>query len=205
MRNIRAFLAAIALGAAAIAATGNTAQAAVTSVTTANVNLRAGPSTSYPAVTTVPAGTAVATYGCTSGYGWCDVSFGTYRGWMSSSYLQTVYNGRPVVVTPAVAPAVGITVVNFNRAYWDRYYRAYPWYAQWNRYPAGAAAVRGGTVAGPNGTVARGGAIVGPAGNHVRGGAVTGPDGNTVRGGTVCGPHGCAQGAVGPNGGIWHR
>lgn len=110
------------------------ASAATVAVATSNVNLRAGPSTSYPAVTMVPAGVQVVTHGCLSGYTWCDVSMGNYRGWVAANYIQVVYRGAPVVLTPAIAPAMGLTVVAFNQAYWDRYYRAYPWYGSWNRY-----------------------------------------------------------------------
>ncbi|QIB35206.1 SH3 domain-containing protein [Ancylobacter pratisalsi] len=110
--------------------------AATTAVATANVNLRAGPSTAYPAVTLVPAGTPITTFGCVTGYTWCDVAFAGYRGWVAADYIQLVYGGAPVVLTATVATAVGIGVVAYNRAYWDRYYSAYPWYGRWGAYPA---------------------------------------------------------------------
>ena len=116
------------------------ASAATVSVATSNVNLRAGPSTGYPVVTVVPAGVQVVTHGCLDGYTWCDISLGNYRGWVAASYIQVVYQGAPVVLSPVVAPAVGVAVVGFNRAYWDTYYRAYPWYGRWaayGPYPAG--------------------------------------------------------------------
>lgn len=122
--------------AAALSIAGASAGMAATSaVATANVNLRAGPSTAYPAVTIVPAGTTIATFGCVSGYSWCDVGVGPYRGWIAASYLQVLYRGTPVVLTAPVAPAIGLTVVTFDRAYWDTYYRASPWYARWAAYP----------------------------------------------------------------------
>lgn len=108
--------------------------AATVAVATGNVNLRAGPSTAYPVVTTVPAGGQVTTHGCLSGYTWCDISMGVYRGWVAANYIQVVYRGAPVVLTPAVAPAVGLTVVTFNKVYWDTYYAAYPWYGRWSYY-----------------------------------------------------------------------
>lgn len=123
------------LAAALIVAGATAGAAATTAIATANVNLRAGPSTSYPAVTVVPAGMTIATYGCISGYSWCDIGFGPYRGWVAASYVQVIYRGSPVVLTAPVAPVVGITVVSFNRAYWDRYYTAYPWYGRWGAYP----------------------------------------------------------------------
>lgn len=108
--------------------------AATVAVATGNVNLRAGPSTAYPVVTTVPAGVQVTTHGCLSGYTWCDISMGVSRGWVAANYIQVVYRGAPVVLTPAVAPAVGLTVVTFNKVYWDTYYAAYPWYGRWGYY-----------------------------------------------------------------------
>lgn len=81
------------LAAVLILAGASAAAAATTAVATANVNLRAGPSTAYPAVTVVPAGTAITTFGCVSGYSWCDIGFGTYRGWVAASYIQVIYRG----------------------------------------------------------------------------------------------------------------
>lgn len=175
MRFLRIVLIAFTLGLGFSAFSNSTAQAAVKSVATANVNLRAGPSTKYPVVVVVPVGAPVRTFGCVSGYRWCDVAFGNYRGWISSSYLRTIYKGAPVVLTPVIAPAVGIGVVAYNRAYWNRHYAAYPWYGRWAAYPAGRVAVRGGTY--------------------------TGPAGNTFKTGAACGVRGCARGVVGPNGG----
>lgn len=125
----------MALATLAILATcASTASAATVAIATGNVNLRAGPSTAYPVVTVVPAGARIATHGCLTGYSWCDIAFGTYRGWVSASYIQVVYKGGPVVLTPAIAPAVGVTVVAYNRAYWDTYYPTYPWYGAWTHY-----------------------------------------------------------------------
>lgn len=123
-----------------LAGASSVAAAATVAVATGNVNLRAGPSTAYPVVTVVPVGARIATYGCLTGYSWCDITFGSYRGWVAANYIQIVYQGAPVVLTPAVAPAAGVTVVAYNRAYWDRYYAAYPWYRNWAHYgpyPAG--------------------------------------------------------------------
>lgn len=122
--------------AGALMIAGTTAGAAATSaVAVSNVNLRAGPSTAYPVVTVVPAGITITTFGCISGYSWCDIGFGPYRGWVAANYIQVLYRGAPVVLTAPIAPTVGITVVTFNRVYWDRYYTAYPWYGRWAAYP----------------------------------------------------------------------
>ena len=85
-----------------VSALAGAAQAATPSYTTANVNLRAGPGTSYPVLLTVPNGSPITTYGCLDGYNWCDVSWGAERGWMSSSYIQVNYQGQPRILTPAI-------------------------------------------------------------------------------------------------------
>lgn len=122
------------LALAFLAGASSMAAAATVAVATGSVNLRAGPSTAYPVVTVVPAGAGITTYGCLAGYSWCDIAFAGYRGWVSANYIKVVYRGGPVVLTPAVAPAVGVAVVTFNRLYWDTYYTAYPWYRSWARY-----------------------------------------------------------------------
>lgn len=177
------------------------ANASVTSVATANVNLRAGPSTAYPVVVVVPSGAPVITHGCTANYTWCDVSYSSHRGWMSAAYLTTIHQGKTVVLSPVVAPAVGVTVVAYNKAYWDRYYSSYPWYGRWTAYPAGATTVRSGSATGPNGGVATGTAACGPYGCG-RAGTVTGPQGGVAGRIGGCGPNGCAgaRGVTGPAG-----
>lgn len=110
------------------------ASASAVAVSRANVNLRAGPATSYPVVTVVPQGARIVTYGCVDGYTWCDVAYGQFRGWVSASYIQVVYKGGPVVLSAAVAPAVGVTVVTYDRAYWNTHYVAQPWYGSWSSY-----------------------------------------------------------------------
>lgn len=122
------------LALAILAGASSVAAAATVAVATGNVNLRAGPSTAYPVVVVVPVGARITTHGCLSGYTWCDIAFGTYRGWVSANYIQVVYKGGPVVLTPAIAPVVGVTVVAFSKAYWDAYYPAYPWYGRWTSY-----------------------------------------------------------------------
>ena len=110
------------------------ALASTVAVSTVNVNLRAGPATSYPVVTVLPQGARIITHGCVADYAWCDVAFGQYRGWVSASYIQVVYNGGPVVLSAAVAPTIGVTVVTYNPAYWNTHYVAQPWYRSWTSY-----------------------------------------------------------------------
>ncbi|RVP09919.1 hypothetical protein CN085_27630 [Sinorhizobium meliloti] len=122
------------LALALLAGASSVAIAATVAVATGNVNLRAGPSTGYPVVTVVPVGGRITNFGCVAGYRWCDIVFGGYRGWVSANYIQVIYNGGPVVLTPSVAATVGVTVVTFNKVYWDTYYAAYPWYGSWPHY-----------------------------------------------------------------------
>lgn len=131
------------LAACATAILPGSASAAMSAVAVTGVNLRAGPSTGYPVVTTLPPSAALTLYGCTAGTAWCDVSWGRERGWVASSYVQVFYRGTPAVVTPVLAPVVGVAVVTFNQAYWRNYYVGRPWYGQWNVYyhtPYGAVA-----------------------------------------------------------------
>ncbi|MCF1467891.1 SH3 domain-containing protein [Agrobacterium vitis] len=106
---------------------------------TANVNLRAGPSTQYPPVLVVPAGNSVRIFGCLSSANWCDVGYAGYRGWISGSYLQTQYSNRRVYVDPDYYQPLGIPTVTFQvDNYWDRYYRGRDFYRErdrWRRAP----------------------------------------------------------------------
>ena len=51
---------------------------------TADLNLRAGPDTDYPAIIVIPAGQYVTVYDCIPDLTWCDVSFGENRGWAAA-------------------------------------------------------------------------------------------------------------------------
>ncbi|TNB46978.1 hypothetical protein FF124_15640 [Martelella lutilitoris] len=126
-------IAAVALS-TAFGAAGARAQA-VDAYATANVNLRAGPATTYPSITVVPAGATLSNYGCLADYSWCDVSYASYRGWLSAGNMQIVYQDQRQTISPGVAFAAGITITAFTEAYWDNHYRSYPWYPNWNRYP----------------------------------------------------------------------
>jgi uncharacterized protein YraI len=112
---------------------------AATAISTANVNLRAGPSTQYPPVLVVPAGNRVEIFGCLSSANWCDVGYSGYRGWISGSYLQTQYSSRRIYVDPDYYGRLGIPTVTFRvDQYWDRNYRGRDFYDQrdrWRRAP----------------------------------------------------------------------
>lgn len=112
---------------------------AAQAISTANVNLRAGPSTQYPPVLVVPAGNRVEIFGCLSSANWCDVGYAGYRGWISGSYLQTQYSSRRIYVDPDYYGRLGIPTVTFRvDQYWDRNYRGRDFYSQrdrWRRAP----------------------------------------------------------------------
>lgn len=114
------------------------AAAAIHAVATTDVNLRAGPSTRYPAVLVLPASASMYVHGCIADRSWCDISWSNSRGWVSASYIQVVYNGRPTILTASIVPVIGIATVAFTAAYWDTHYHAHPWHAHWHHYHGNA-------------------------------------------------------------------
>ena len=112
------------------------AMAAATAIATTNVNLRAGPSTQYPAVNVVRSGDGVRVFGCLSNRSWCDVAYAGQRGWMSSNYLAYVRGGTRYV-GPQVVTSIGVPVISFSFGnYWDNHYRGRSFYrdrARWDR------------------------------------------------------------------------
>jgi len=101
---------------------------AANAYTTGNVNSRAGPSVNFPRVTTLPAGVTVTIYGCVSDLGWCDTSWRGQRGWVSSRYLEYLYDDRRVLVQD-YGRRIGVPIISFQFGnYWDRYYSDRPWY-----------------------------------------------------------------------------
>jgi uncharacterized protein YraI len=96
--------------------------------TTGNVNMRAGPSTANPVITTIPAGAPVQIAGCLAGWSWCDTIYAGYRGWVAGAYLNAAWQGK-VVPFVAYAPQVGVPVVVYNAdVYGKRYHVGQPWY-----------------------------------------------------------------------------
>ncbi|MCK7612428.1 SH3 domain-containing protein [Roseibium sediminicola] len=112
----------LGLAALAVTALPTAAQAAGPAVaySTANLNMRAGPGTNYPVITTVPRGGGVTVFGCTADFSWCDAAFANAKGWVSGRYLSYggngLYYGQPI-------PNAGINLGV------PRYHRNYPIYA----------------------------------------------------------------------------
>ncbi len=111
------------------------AEAAVRGYATANVNMRSGPSTGYPAVTVIPYGAPVTINGCMSSVNWCDVSFAGGRGWVSGNYVQASYRSNRVYVAPDYYGGLGIPLVTFDvDNYWGTYYRDRNFYRERDRW-----------------------------------------------------------------------
>lgn len=112
-----AIAAAVMMFSPAVAQSGGPAVA----FTTADLNMRAGPGTKYPVLTTVPRGGGVAIFGCTADFKWCDAAFTNVKGWVSGKYLsyggQGIYYGRPI---PSTGVYLGV----------PRYHRNYPIYGR---------------------------------------------------------------------------
>jgi uncharacterized protein YraI len=103
---------------------------------TIDLNMRAGPATRYPIITTIPAGRGVDVYGCLASYDWCDVGWRGFRGWVFTDYLEYYYRNdyRPVIEW---GPRIGLPVITFTFGdYARRHYRNMPWYEdrwRWER------------------------------------------------------------------------
>ena len=101
--------------------------------TTGDVNMRAGPGSRYPVVTSIPEDGQVYVHGCLSNWDWCDVSWRRNRGWVFSDYLEAVYRSRRLGFDE-YRTYVDIPFVSFGFGYWDRYYRDRPWFDDWDHW-----------------------------------------------------------------------
>jgi uncharacterized protein YraI len=124
MRRYALSLAAAVLATAAVPSVAAAADAEVVT----DVNMRAGPASSFPVVEVVPDDANVNVHGCVRGYSWCDVTWRGARGWIYADYLRFFYAERYVPVVE-YATIVDVPVITFSvDTYWDRYYTRRPWY-----------------------------------------------------------------------------
>lgn len=136
--HVKTYLLSAAAALCALVAVPSIADAAVRGFSTANVNMRSGPSTAYPAVTVIPVGAPVTIHGCMSSVNWCDVAFAGGRGWVSGNYVQAAYQQRRVNVGPRYYQPLGIPTVTFQVGnYWDRHYRGRDFYRDRDRWDRG--------------------------------------------------------------------
>ena len=128
-----------ALALLALVAAPALAEAATRGFSTANVNMRSGPSTAYPAVVVIPNGAPLTIHGCLSDTPWCDVSFSAGRGWVAGRYVQAIYRENRIYVEPRSYRNLGVPIITFDAGnYWDRYYRDRDFYRErdrWRRPP----------------------------------------------------------------------
>jgi uncharacterized protein YraI len=118
----------------AFAALMSTSALAQEAEVTIDLNMRAGPGTRYPIITTIPEGRNVEVYGCLSDYDWCDVAWRGNRGWVFTDYLEYYYRNQPRPVMEW-GPRIGLPIITFSFGdYARRHYREMPWYADRDRW-----------------------------------------------------------------------
>lgn len=118
-------------------------RAAVTDALTAHdTSLWAGPSSDYPVVAVLPAGTRVIIQGCLSEFTWCDVIAESGRGWVDADSITRPQEGAVETVRRSGA-GVGVGIVDFDvLAYWTQHYSDKPWYEERERWARGPRANR---------------------------------------------------------------
>lgn len=101
------------------------AEGPVPAVTTADLNMRTGPGTTYPVMMTLPQGGKVTVHGCTADFTWCDAAFANAKGWVSADYLtyggNGLHQGKPIQTVGA-----SLGVMRYQRDY--TIYRTAPAY-----------------------------------------------------------------------------
>ena len=115
-------------GAAAVGvALPSLASAQMLAQVSTDLNLRAGPGTGYPVITTMPRGAQVHVHQCPTS--WCQVSYGGTTGWASHRHLTSgvALQPRTYAVAPEPRVAFGLAV---GPRY--RYAPPYPYDPRWH-------------------------------------------------------------------------
>lgn len=104
-----------------------TAANAQYATTTHFVNMRTGPSVHYAAIKVIPEDTAVYVKKCYRS--WCNVKYGPWLGWTSSSYLHFDHRLTVIEVHEHESILPDITIGNIERHYYHPvYHHHYPYY-----------------------------------------------------------------------------
>lgn len=96
--------------------------------------MRAGPETGYPQVRRIQQGQQLRLYGCLGDRSWCDVGYGSDRGWIPGPDLYAEYGGRRDSVVNLYGN-FGLGNLTFSIGnYWDNYYQQQPFYGERYRW-----------------------------------------------------------------------
>ena len=104
-------------GASALAAviSGPSLALALEAVAVTDLNMRAGPGSQHPIVTTIQNNGAVEIVGCLDEAQWCQVNWQGNQGWAYSEYLAVTQTGEQIYV-PQARSVLDIPVVAFQGA-----------------------------------------------------------------------------------------
>jgi uncharacterized protein YraI len=88
---------------------------ALDAVAVTDLNMRAGPGSQYPIVTTIQSNGSVEILGCLEQAKWCQVNWQGNQGWAYSEYLAVTETGEQIFV-PQARSVLDIPVVAFQGA-----------------------------------------------------------------------------------------